>query len=138
MTLLLIDRSNYFKGLLVLSRRDRVIDARERNLLLRIGRVLDFDKRFCESTINELLMNANISREPVIFTNERLKEAFFRDALQVAFSDEAMHPAEYRWLRKTAKANGWTSRKLGSILREFRKKGSRMNSGFSLEIQKLL
>jgi hypothetical protein len=138
MTLPLREKSNYFKALLVLSRRDRVIDDEEKNLLLRIGQILDFDKRFCEATINDLMMNSNISRNPSVFTNERLKESFFRDALRVALCDGDLHPAEYRWLRLTAHANGWTNQKLESIIREFRENGIGKDPNTLFEIQKLL
>jgi hypothetical protein len=59
MKLPLIIRSHYYKGLLVLLRRDRIIDARERDIMLQIGEVLDFDRRFCEATIDNLLSNRN-------------------------------------------------------------------------------
>jgi hypothetical protein len=35
---------DYYRGLLVLSRRDRIIDDREREFLVRIGGILDFDR----------------------------------------------------------------------------------------------
>jgi hypothetical protein len=138
MTLSLIEKSNYFRALLVLSRRDRIIDDEEKDLLLRIGQILDFDKRFCEATINELLVNPNISRNPIVFTDERLKESFFHDALRVAFCDGNLHPAEYRWLRRTAHANGWTNQRLDSIIREFQRNGIREDHDALFEIQKLL
>jgi hypothetical protein len=138
MTLPLIEKSNYFKALLVLSRRDRVIDAEEKYLLIRIGEILDFDKRFCEATIDDLLVNPNISRNPIIFTDEALKESFFRDALRVALCDGDLHPAEYRWLRRTAHANGWTKQKLESIIREFLRNGIGKDHNALFEIQKHL
>jgi hypothetical protein len=138
MTLPLIEKSNYFKGLLVLSRRDRVIRAEEKDLLIKIGGILGFDKRFCEATIDDLLVNPHISRNPVIFCDENLLESFFRDAVRVALSDGDFHPAEYRWLCQTAQANGWTDRRLKSIIREFRRKGMGKNANAPFEVQKLL
>jgi hypothetical protein len=138
MTLPLIEKSNYYKGLLVLSRRDGVIKAEERNLLLKIGGILGFDKRFCEATIDNLLVNPHLSRNPIVFYDESLQESFFCDALRVALSDGNFHPAEYRWLRQTAQANGWTDRRLKSIIREFRRKGMGKDYSAPFEIQKLL
>jgi hypothetical protein len=138
MTLPLKDKSDYFKGLLVLSRRDRVINDEERNLLIEIGGVLDFDKRFCEATIDDLLGNTNISRDPIIFPDENLKECFLRDALRLALSDGDLHPAEYRWLRKTAHANGWSKQRLDKIIRELQRKGIEKARSASFAIQKLL
>ena len=138
MTLPLKDKSDYFKGLLVLSRRDRLINDEERNLLIKIGGILDFDKRFCEATIDDLLVNTNISRDPIVFPDENLKECFFRDALRLALSDGDLHPAEYRWLRQTAQANGWSKQRLDKIIREFRKKGIEKTHRVLFSIQKLL
>jgi hypothetical protein len=138
MALPLKDKSEYFKGLLVLSRRDRVINDEERDLLIKIGGILDFDKRFCEATIDDLLMNTNISRDPIVFSDENLKVCFFRDALRMALSDGDLHPAEYRWLRQTAHANGWSKQKLDKIIREFKAKGIEKARSASFAIQKLL
>ena len=64
-----VEKSHYYKGLLVLLRRDRIVHAREKDLMLQIGEILGFDKRFCESTIDELLSNTNITRDPVFFSS---------------------------------------------------------------------
>jgi hypothetical protein len=72
-----VTKSHYYRGLLVLLRRDRIIHIREKDLMLRIGEILGFDRRFCEATIDELLSNSNITREPVLFSDERIKECFF-------------------------------------------------------------
>jgi hypothetical protein len=121
MKLSLSTKSSYYKGLLVISRRDRVIDDREREFLIRIGTMLDFDKRFCEATIDELLSNPNISRSPIVFPNETILECFFRDALRLARVDGVVHPLELRWLKETAHANGRSVHWLNKIIREFPK-----------------
>jgi hypothetical protein len=137
MKLPLKEISNYFKGLLILSRRDRVINAEERNLLLQIGELIGFDRRFCQATIDELLVNAHISRKPVIFSDERLRESFFRDALRVAYSDGTFHPVELSWLLRTARANGWTDRRFERTIMEFRN-GAIPGKSAPFEIQKHL
>jgi hypothetical protein len=137
MKLPLKERSNYYKGLLILSRRDRVINADEKNLLLQIGELLGFEKRFCNATIDELLVNAHISRKPVIFSDESLRASFFRDAIRVAYSDGTLHPVELSWLRKTAHANGWTGHKLERTIQEFQS-GEMPGKSASFEIQKHL
>ncbi len=134
MTLPLIVRSNYYKGLLVLSRRDRVIDDRERESLIQIGEMLDFDRRFCEATINDLLSNVHITRSPVVFSDETIKECFFRDALRIAHADGCLHPTELRWLRQVAHANGKSNQWLDALIRESREKGWDDSAPF--EIQK--
>ncbi len=106
-----IDRSNYYRGLLVLTGKDRIIDPREREMMLRFGKVLDFDKRFCEAAIDDVLENKYLNDEPVIFDDRKTAECFLRDGIRLAFVDESLHPKELAWLRSVAKANkvnsGW-------------------------------
>jgi hypothetical protein len=131
----LLNRSNYYKGLLVLVRRDRIIDAREKSLLLQVGKVLDFDKRFCEATIDDLLSNAHITREPVIFSDERIRECFFRDALRLALVDGFLHPMELRWLQSVAHANNQCNQWLDAIIRESKEKESTLEHSALFAIQ---
>jgi hypothetical protein len=138
MTLSLLNRSNYYKGLLVLSRRDRIVDTREKDLLLQIGGILGFDRRFCEATIDELLLNTHLTREPVIFSDEHLRECFFRDALRVALVDGFLHPIELRWLRSVAHANNRSDQWLDDIIREYQEKAGTLDSSTPFEIQRYL
>jgi hypothetical protein len=114
----LVTMSSYYKGLLVTSKRDRVIHARERELLIRIGTMFDFDRRFCETTIDELLSNPYISRAPIVFSVDIVAESFFRDALRLADVDGYIHPLELRWLQVTACANGRSDQWLNRIIQE--------------------
>jgi hypothetical protein len=134
----LLIRSNYYKALLVLIRRDRTIDTRERDLMIRIGEILDFDRRFCEATIDELISNAHITREPIVFPDESIVECFFRDALRLALVDGNLHPAELRWLRMMAGANGKSNRWLDSLIRKCRKKVDEWDPQAPLKIQQYL
>jgi hypothetical protein len=134
----LLIRSHYYKALLVLIRRDRTIDAREKELMLKIGAILDFDKRFCEAAIDELTSNTHITREPFVFPDEEIRKCFFRDALRVAYADGYLHPAELRWLRRMANANGRSNQWLNSLIRDFRKKLASWDSEAPLDIQKYM
>jgi hypothetical protein len=138
MNLSLLNKSNYYKGLLVLLRRDRIIDAREKDLLLQLGKVLDFDRRFCEATIDELLSNTHITREPVIFSDEQIKECFFRDAIRLALIDGYLHPMELRWLRTVAHANNQSNQWLDAIIRESEAKKEVPGHSTPFEIQRYL
>jgi hypothetical protein len=138
MTLSLLDRSNYYKGLLVLMRRDRIIDARERELMLQLGEILDFDRRFCEAAIENLLANAHLTREPIIFSNEHVKECFFHDALRLALVDNCLHPMELRWLRTMAQANNQSEQWLDAIIRKFEEKKGSPDQSAPFEIQQYL
>jgi hypothetical protein len=135
-TLSLLDRSYYYKGLLVLVRRDRIIDAREKSLLLQLGGILGFDRRFCEATIDDLLSNTHITREPVIFSDELLRECFFRDALRLALADGYLHPMELRWLRSVAQANNQNNQWLDAIIRESKEKEETLERSAPFEIQR--
>jgi hypothetical protein len=130
-------KSNYYKGLLVLIRRDRLIHAREKDLMLQFGEILGFDRRFCETAIDELLSNANITRDPVFFSDEIIKECFFHDAVRLALIDGSFHPSELRWLRKVARFNGLTDQWLDAVIREIREKKPVQGSS-PFEIQQYL
>ena len=115
-------KSHYYKGLLVLLRRDRVIDDRERDLMLQIGEILGFDRRFCEAAIDELMSNTNITRDPVVFSDETIKACFLRDAVRLALIDGELHPSELRWLRVVAHVNGLTDPWLDDVIKQIREK----------------
>jgi hypothetical protein len=101
----LSDRGVYYRGLLVLIRRDRVIDSQERELMIRFGQKLDFDKRFCEAAIDDLLKNPHIKDKPMKFSDRKTAEFFLRDAILLAFVDDELHPKELAWLKEVAKEN---------------------------------
>ena len=115
-------KSHYYKGLLVLIRRDRIVHSGEKDLMLQIGEMLGFDKRFCEATIDELLSNTNITRDPVFFPDEIIKECFLRDAVRLALIDGNLHSNELRWLRKVAQFNGLTDQWLDAVIRKVKEK----------------
>jgi hypothetical protein len=100
------DRGKYYRGLLVLVRRDRVIHRRERDMMLRIGRLLDFDERFCVDTLDDLLTNRLITDKPIVFSRREIAECFLTDAVALAGCDDHVHPHELAWLRSIARANG--------------------------------
>ncbi len=106
MVMSLVDRSKYYRGLLILTGKDRIVDPRERSLILGIGAMLDFEKRFCEAAIDSLLENQYLTDEPVIFSSRELAECFLLDGIRVAFADEHIHQQESAWLEKVARANG--------------------------------
>jgi hypothetical protein len=100
------DRGKYYRGLLVLVRRDRVIHRRERDMMLRIGKLLDFDERFCTAALDDLLSNSLITDSPIVFSRREVAECFLTDAVALAGCDDDIHPHELAWLRSIARANG--------------------------------
>ncbi len=133
-----IVKSTYYKGLLVLSKRDRLIDSREREMLIRVGALLDFDRRFCETTIDDLLSNKHISRRPVVFSDAAVKECFFRDALRLALSDGHIDSLELRWLRRAAQANEIPDEWLDSLIHECQQNRAARDLTVQLDIQKYI
>jgi len=115
----LIERGNYYRGLLVLIRRDHVISLRERELLIRLGKGLDFDVRFCENAINDLPKNPHIKAKAMKFSDRKIAELFLHDAISLAFADGNLHPKEWAWLRAVAAANGlneeWLKAEIGKL-----------------------
>jgi hypothetical protein len=131
----LVDRSNYYRGLLVLIGKDRVIDERERSLMLRLGRMLDFDSRFCEAAIENLLDNKYINDEPLVFGNREIAECFLRDAIRLAFADEKIHAHELAWLRTIAQANKVKEEWLDEEVQYFQKKMHSLDQSAPFSIQ---
>jgi hypothetical protein len=101
-----IDRSNYFKGLLLLIRKDRRITELEIQFMKRIGKALGFERQFCVIAIHDILENNFIVDTPLEFSTKELAIKFIKDGFTVAFSDNEFHPFEKEWLRSIAKKNG--------------------------------
>jgi hypothetical protein len=101
----LLDRSNYYRGLLVLIGRDRIIHPDEHKLMLQVGMMLDFDKRFCEAAITNLLENEHINEDPILFDDREMAECFLRDALKISLVDQELDSREFAWLQNVARTN---------------------------------
>jgi hypothetical protein len=116
------DASNYFKGLLLLIRKDRRITEVEIALMTRIGRTLGFEPGFCATAIRDVLDNKYIVELPVTLSSKPLAEKFVKDGLTLAYSDKEVHPLEEEWLRAVADANGleatWFDRERERIVSE--------------------
>jgi uncharacterized tellurite resistance protein B-like protein len=106
MKISVIDGSSYFKGLLLLVRKDRKITELEIQLMKRIGKTLGFERKFCDDAIHEILENEYIVDTPPQFSTKELAIKFIKDGLALAFSDNELHPSEAEWLRSTAEKNG--------------------------------
>lgn len=99
------DGSNYFKGLLILIRKDKKVSKEEHAMMLRVGTRLGFDKEFIEESTREILYNIHIIVKPPVFSTRDIAEKFIRDGLIIAASDGEIHTDEEKWLLKTAKQN---------------------------------
>jgi hypothetical protein len=118
----LFDRGKYYRGLLVLIRRDRIVDPGERELMIQFGQALDFDRRFCEAAIDDLLKNKYIRDEPMTFSDKGTAETFIRDAVLMARVDGEIHPKELAWLKAVADANGLDDEWLNAEIKNLQEK----------------
>jgi hypothetical protein len=106
MRITVLDGSNYFKGLLLLIRKDRKITESEIQLMKRIGNSLGFEPGFCDNAIQEILENTYIVDAIPEFSTKELAVKFIKDGLALASSDNEVHPSEEQWLKCTAEKNG--------------------------------
>lgn len=134
----LIDRSSYYRGLLVLIGRDRIIHPDEHRLMLQFGRMLDFDRRFCEAAIADLLDNEYINETPIHFDDPELAECFLRDAVRISLIDREIHDYERNWLNIVAKANNLSVDWLDNEYARIQQTPSPDTSPDSFEIYKYL
>lgn len=106
MKISVLDGSNYFKGLLLLLRKDRRLAPEEMALVERVGSSLGFEKDFCAAAIRDILENEHITDAPPKFSSPELALKFIKDGLRIARSDFEVHPDEIGWLEATAEQNG--------------------------------
>lgn len=106
MEISVLDGSSYFKGLLLLIRKDRRISDPEVLLVKRVGKTLGFEEKFCDTAIKEILENRFIVDTIPEFSSPELAKKFIVDGLTVAMADGEMHTTEALWLRKTAYRHG--------------------------------
>lgn len=105
MKITLLDRSNYFRGLLLLISKDRRVTDAERRLMKRIGKSLGFEREFCENAIDGILKNNYIDETTPKFSSKEITAKFIRDGLVIASCDGEIHSQKAAWLRLTAKKN---------------------------------
>ncbi len=105
MTIDILDGSLYFKGLLLLIRKDHSIDEKEAALMKSIGRSLGLERRFCEEAIRDILENRYITDTPPKFSSAEVARKFLRDGLRLAVADDEIHGLEEQWLTDVASAN---------------------------------
>lgn len=97
--------SNYFRGLLLLIRKDQKITNEEVALLMRVGKSFGFEKSFCENAVVDILDNKYILDKPPVFSQLEIAKKFITDGLTIAQYDHEIHVSEERWLQIIASAN---------------------------------
>lgn len=135
MELIPIDKSNYFKGLLILIRKKKAVTEFARRTVKTIAAVLDFNQDFVDSSIKNLLVNKNIVEEPLKFSDCRLAESFIKDGLRLALSDGVLNQLQLQWLVNTAQKNNLSKKWFFMELEDFFDQNE-SNSEMTFEIQK--
>jgi len=105
MKISLMDRSLYFKGLMLLIRKDQAIGEEERALMMHIGQLFSFEKEFCQEVIDEILINRHVVDEPPFFSGPAIARCFVQDGLKLALADGQIHDKEWQWLKAVAAKN---------------------------------
>lgn len=132
-----IDKSNYFKGLLVLVGKDKEINRNESDLIKKVGNILGFNHDFVDKAIKNFFKNKYIIEEPPVFSNYNFAEIFIKDGIRMALINNVINLDQISWLTTTTIKNNlskqWFFIELESLL-------ERNNPGFEFyfEIQKYL
>jgi hypothetical protein len=85
---------------------DRTISDPEKDMMMRIGKALDFNEEFCEKAIQDILDNEHIADEPPVFESPNLAKMFIRDGLTLGLCDhDSLHANEEEWLRCAVQRN---------------------------------
>ena len=124
MRISVIDGSNYFRGLLLLIRKDKKVTQPEIDMMRRIGKTLGFEKEFCDNAIADILENRFIEDTPPVFSTKELAIKFVKDGIAVSFSDADPHPSEEEWLKSTAAKNGLEEKWIAQEMENAQSKGS--------------
>jgi hypothetical protein len=138
MKLTLLDRSSYFKGLLLLIKRDNVINENEKSLMIKIGKTLGFDKSFIEGAVKELMENEFLTDDVPTFSDRFIAESFILDGLKVAFSDNNLSAEELEHLTKIANQNGIDKEWFMLIISKYIKHSDDLNTNEFLFVTKYL
>jgi hypothetical protein len=137
MTINQIDRSNYFKGLLILIGTNRKITENERLIITDVAQILGFGHNFVDTAIDELFGNQYIIAEPPRFSNHILAEIFIRDGMRIAFANKVLHLYELQWLARFAVNNNFSKQWFFIELEQYLDKSNQTQEN-SFEIQKYI
>lgn len=99
------ERSEYFRGLLLVMAADGELDVRERDLIKKNIAEFDFSPEYIDESIDSILKNRHVSQVPPRFSRAEHSRRFLSDALDIAFADGILDESEEKWLRATADLN---------------------------------
>lgn len=133
-----LDKSNYLRGLFIVSRMDFEVSDFEKKALIVVGKILEFDPHFCSDAIEELAENEYISKEPPIFSNKETGLAFINDGLKFAFSDHIFHLNELRWIKNVAMLNNIDKSYWIEQVKNCKISSKQIKPNYDFEIEKLV
>lgn len=100
------ERSEFFRGLLLIMAADGELHGAERELIKHAISPFDFSGEFVEESIESILKNKHVSQVPPRFESQMHARLFLRAALDIAFADGVLDESEEKWLRATTELNG--------------------------------
>ncbi|GJQ63862.1 MAG: hypothetical protein SCALA702_29150 [Melioribacteraceae bacterium] len=138
MKLTLLEKSIYFKGLLLLLRKDNRIADEERDMMMSVCDTMGFDKTFCKQAIDTLLENEYILDEEPLFSSPDIAKYFISDGFRLACSDRDLAEQEVEFLRNTSVKNGIEDEWFDEMLESYSVCDSAKNSINELKVAVLL
>jgi len=105
MSIALIDKSSYLRGLMILARKDNQISKIQKSIILKAGKQLGFSSAFCEENLNTLLYNKCLCEDPIKFNSYAVAKSFIADGLRLTCSGKSIIDLELNWLRQAAEIN---------------------------------
>ena len=100
-----LDRSNYFRGLLLLIKNNSKVNKDEVNMIMRIGNRLGFACDFCKEALNDILDNEHIVELPPKFSNKRVAQGFIEESIELAVIDNDIDLKELEWIDSVIREN---------------------------------
>ena len=100
-----LDRSNYFRGLLLLLRKNNKVNKDEVNMIMRIGNRLGFAYDFCKGALKDILDNEYIVDGPPKFSNKGVAHGFIEESIELAVIDNDIEANELEWIGSVIKEN---------------------------------
>lgn len=119
MKISLLDRSLYYKGLMLLMRKDRKIQDCEKIMMMHIGEMLGFAPKFCANTIEKIMDNNYVIDSPPLFSETNIALCFIRDGLRLSACDGQIQKAELAWLESVADRNGLSNTWAGELEKSY-------------------
>ena len=99
------DEKKYFKSLLLLIGKNKIISDEEKELLMNTCDTLGFNDDFCKDEIENACDHNYIIDEPPLFSDQNVAKILLKDGIRIALADKEPHLYELYWLRAIAKKN---------------------------------